>query len=95
MHDVSLTHVIQAGVILTTGIIAQRRAWQPSPGFLPGESLRQRSLMGCSAWGQKKSDMTERLSTAQRRVAQRSAFDNASLTLLMNQKTHSHPLFIA
>ena len=38
MHDVSITHVIQAGVILTTGIIAQRRAWQPIPVFLPGES---------------------------------------------------------
>ena len=25
-----------------------RRAWQPTPGFLPGESLRQRSLAGYS-----------------------------------------------
>ena len=39
MHGVSITDVIQAGVILTTGIIAQRRAWQPIPVFLLGESL--------------------------------------------------------
>ena len=38
MHGVSITDVTQAGVILTTGI-AQRRAWQPIPVFLPGESL--------------------------------------------------------
>ena len=25
-----------------------RRAWQPTPVFLPGESHRQRSLVGCS-----------------------------------------------
>ena len=28
-----------------------RRAWQPTPGFLPGESHRQRSLMGYSPRG--------------------------------------------
>ena len=31
--------------------------------FLPGESHRQRSLAGCSPWGRKESDTTERLST--------------------------------
>ena len=35
-----------------------RRAWQPTPGFLPGESLGQRSLMGFSPWGHKESDAT-------------------------------------
>ena len=38
------------------------RAWQPTPGFFPGESHGQRSLVGCSPWGRKESDMTERLS---------------------------------
>ena len=33
------------------GKIPWRRAWQPSLVFLPGESLRQRSLVGCSPWG--------------------------------------------
>ena len=29
--------------------------------FLPGEFHGQRSLVGCSSWGRKKSDTTERL----------------------------------
>ena len=36
-----------------------RRAWQPTPVFLPGESQGQRSLVGYSPWGHKKSDMTK------------------------------------
>ena len=39
-----------------------RRAWQPTPIFLPGESHGQRSLAGYSPWGHKESDVTERLS---------------------------------
>ena len=39
--------------------IPWRRAWQPTPVFLPGESHRQRSLAGYSAWGCKESDTTE------------------------------------
>ena len=35
------------------------RKWQPSPGFLPGESHKQRSLAGYSPWGQKESDTPE------------------------------------
>ena len=38
-----------------------RRKWQPTPVFLPGKSHEQRSLMGYSPWGHKKSDATERL----------------------------------
>ena len=45
------------------GKILWRRAWQPTPVFLPGESHRQRSLVGCSPWGRNESDTTERLST--------------------------------
>ena len=36
-----------------------RRAWQPSPVLLPGESHLQRSLAGYGPWGRKESDMTE------------------------------------
>ena len=36
-----------------------RRKWQPTPIFLPGESHRQRSLVGYSPWGCKESDTTE------------------------------------
>ena len=39
--------------------ILWRRAWQPTPVFLPGESHGQRSLVGYSPWGHKESDMTE------------------------------------
>ena len=38
-----------------------KRAWQPTPVFVPGESHGQRSLVGYSPWGQKELDMTERL----------------------------------
>ena len=43
------------------GKIPWRRAWQPTPAFLPGESHGQRSLEGYSPWGRKESDTTERL----------------------------------
>ena len=36
-----------------------RRAWQPTPVFLPRESHGQRSLVGYSPWGRKESDTTE------------------------------------
>ena len=41
--------------------IPWKRTWQPTSGFLPGESQGQRSLVGYSPRGRKKSDMTERL----------------------------------
>ena len=36
-----------------------RRKWQLTPVFLPGESLGQRSLVGCRLWGCTESDTTE------------------------------------
>ena len=45
------------------GKIPWRRAWQPTPVFLPGESHGQRSLEGPSPWGCKESYTTEQLST--------------------------------
>ena len=30
-----------------------RRTWQPTPGFLPGESHGHGSLAGCSPWGRR------------------------------------------
>ena len=35
------------------GKIPWRRKWLPTPVFLPGESLGQRSLVGYSPWGHK------------------------------------------
>ena len=36
-----------------------RRKWQPTPLFLPGESQRWQSLVGCCPWGLKELHMTE------------------------------------
>ena len=36
-----------------------RRKWQPTPVFLPGESHRWGSLVGCRLWGRTESDTTE------------------------------------
>ena len=50
-----------AGSIPGSGRFSWRRAWQPTPVFLPGESHGQRSLAGYSPWGHTESDTTERL----------------------------------
>ena len=43
-----------------SGRFPWRRAWQPTPVFLPGESHGQRSLVGYSPWGCcKESDSTD------------------------------------
>ena len=41
--------------------VRRRRQRQPTPVFLPGESHGWRSLVGCSPWGCKELDTTERL----------------------------------
>ena len=43
------------------GKITWRRAWRHTPVLSPGESHGQRSLAGCSPWGHRESDTTERL----------------------------------
>jgi len=40
------------------GKIPWKRAWLPTPVFLPGESHGQRSLESCGPWGHKESDTT-------------------------------------
>ena len=47
------------------GKIPWRRAWQPTPVFLPEESPWTEGLAGYSPWGSKEPDSTEQLSTAQ------------------------------
>ena len=41
------------------GKVPWRRAWQPTPVFLPGESHGQRRLEGCSPLCHQESDTTE------------------------------------
>ena len=38
-----------------------RRQWHPTPVLLPGKSHGRRSLVGCSPWGRRESNTTERL----------------------------------
>ena len=38
--------------------------WHPTPVLLPGKSHGRRSLAGCSPWGRRESDTTERLSSS-------------------------------
>ena len=47
-----------SGSLKSNGLEPWRRAQQPTPVFLPGESQGQRSLAGYSPWGRKESDMT-------------------------------------
>ena len=46
------------------GKIPCRRAGQPAPALLPGESHGQRAMTGYSPWGHKVSDTTERRGTS-------------------------------
>ena len=50
---------VELNFFLTTG--HWRRKWQPTPVFLPGESNRQRSLVGYSPQGCKESNTAEQL----------------------------------
>ena len=43
------------------GKIPWRRAWQPTPVFLPGESPWQKSLAGYNPWSHKELIMTEQI----------------------------------
>ena len=53
--------IIDTGLDPWVGNIPWRRAWQPTPIFLPGKSHGQRILAGYRPWGYKELDMTERL----------------------------------
>ena len=48
------------------GKIPWRRAWQPTPVFLPRESHGQKSLGGYSPWGRKESNATWQLNNTLR-----------------------------
>ena len=49
------------GLIPGEGHDPWKRAWQPTPVFLPGKSHGQRSLVGDSPLGRRESDMAEHL----------------------------------
>ena len=47
------------GFSLWVGKIPWRRAWQPTPVFLPGESPWTEEPGGLQSWSHKESDMTQ------------------------------------
>ena len=54
----------RGGFDLSIKKIPWRRAWQPTPVFLPGEFHGQRRLADCSPLGHKELDTTEKLPRA-------------------------------
>ena len=52
---------IKPVTLTSLALVGRRRQWHPTPVLLPGKSHGRRSLVGCSPWGRKESDMTERL----------------------------------
>ena len=56
---------IKPGFDAWVGKIPWRREWLPTPVFLPGKFLGQRSLVGYSPWGRKESDTIEQLTLSQ------------------------------
>ena len=55
-----------ASFIPGLGRFPWRRAWEPTPVFLPGEPHGQSSLEYSSSWGHKESHMTEAAHTTKR-----------------------------
>ena len=60
-RDITLltkVHIVKATAFPVV-MYGWRRKWQPTPVFLPGESQRCGSLVGCCLWGHTESEMTE------------------------------------
>ena len=60
--------VRDVGSIPGSGRFPWRRAWQPTPVFLPGEAHGQRSLVGYSPWGHKELDTIKGAQHAHQRL---------------------------
>ena len=58
LHPRRLNILFAVVCLYTFQSFSRRRAWQPTPVFLPGKSHGQRSLAGCSPWGCEESDTT-------------------------------------
>ena len=60
------------------------REWLPTPVFLTGEFHGQRGLVGCSLWGLKESDTTERLTLSLHFIVTQHYFQFFSMPFLSN-----------
>ena len=77
----------RCGLRSCIGKIPWRRAWQPTPVFLPRESHGQRSLAGYSPWGCKELDKTQWQHVACRSSISPLGLDSAFVTC---NKEHTH-----
>ena len=59
VHEVAKSWTRLSNFTFTFHFMHWRRKWQPTPVFLPGESQRRGSLVGCLLWGRTESDTTE------------------------------------
>ena len=59
VHGVTEGQTRLSDFIFTFHFMHWRRKWQPTPVFLPGESQRRGSLVGCRLRGRTESDTTE------------------------------------
>ena len=50
---------VRATLLSLFTFMHERRKWQPTPLFLPGESQGWGSLVGCRLWGHTESDTIE------------------------------------
>ena len=55
-----LQHLLLWIFLMIAILTGWRRQWHPTPVLLPGKSHGRRSLVGCSPWGLKELDTTER-----------------------------------
>ena len=60
VHAVAKSRTRLSDFTFTFPFMHQRRKWQPTPMFLPGESQGRGSLLGCRLWGRTEPDMTDK-----------------------------------
>ena len=72
--------------------IPWRRAWQPSPVFLPGESHGQRSLEGYPAWGLNEWDTEATVGLTQQRQIKGWLVPSSGWNFSTTSKTRADPL---
>ena len=77
-----------------SGKIPCRRAWQPTPVFLPGESCGQRSLVGYSPWSHKESDTIEQLGT-QARLRKETVYSHLECSTLFPLSSKSFGCYLS
>ena len=58
MGSLRVGHDLATSLLVFT-FMHWRRKWQPTPVFLPGESQRRGTLVGCHLWGRTDLDTTE------------------------------------